>query len=99
LGNCLTESKIVCSHVLQIDIGKIENCLPLAEIEIGTTATECLKKIPVPKQKAIQLQINTFYTTTVKYLQTRLPLCNKFLSNVSSLAVFNWKTSSGEVSF
>lgn len=64
----------------------------------GKTQSE-LQKLPASKQKEMLLGIKSFLKTVVSYLQTKLPLSNNVLKNISCLDPGMWNHATSELCF
>jgi len=75
----------IANDLVAININDIKNLRTLEDMEIGEATRNSLSKIKEEQQKGVLLDIRKFLSTTVQYLQTKLPLTNGTLRDLQCL--------------
>ena len=77
----MTEGK----HLLAVEYSKLDNQLPITQMEVGEKTRFALSKLSSDKQKVVLRDMKLFYVAATKYLIGHLPIDNKLLRNASFL--------------
>ena len=75
----------MASGLVTIDVNDIKNLRTLEDMEIGEATRSSLSKLKKEQHKGVLLDIRKFLSTTVQYLQTKLPLTNRTLRDLQCL--------------
>lgn len=75
----------MAGDLVTIDVNDVKNLRTLEDMEIGEATRHSLSKVKKEQQKGVLLDMRKFLSTTVKYLQTKLPLTNSTLRDLQCL--------------
>ena len=73
------------SELASIECKDVSLQLSDKDVVIGDRARKGLDELPRDQQKIVMLGIRSFFTTTISYLQAKLPLDNQLLRQVGCL--------------
>jgi len=62
------------SKLINIDCDNLDNCKSLKDMTIGQEVCDGLSKLEGDRQKAVQIDMRTFYQQVSKHLSKKLPL-------------------------
>jgi len=86
---CFVNTAVVgtkmAGDLVAIDVNDIKNLRTVEDMEIGEATRHSLSKIKKEQQKGVLLDMRKFLSTTVQYLQTKLPLTNGTLRDLQCL--------------
>jgi len=75
----------MADDLVAINVNDVKNLQTLEDMEIGKATRNSMSKIKKEQQKGVLLDTRKFLSTTVQFLQTKLPLTNDTLRDLQCL--------------